>query len=865
MAAAAAVGFGGAAVVDTAFAAPAIEVADGSFGPGDGLTRLVVTVPDGDATAHVSALEAVDGVAHAQPLFDGSVLVAGDGITPAAVRDALPGAEVSVSEPGQVFAAPVSDPFWSSYGWNLANTGTNSYNQTGVAGADVAAPAGWRAGTGAGTVVAVIDTGQITSHPDLQGALWTNPAEACGGGDTDGDGYAGDCHGWNFYKNNADITNAGEDNGHGTGVAGILGARAGNGQGSAGVAPGVTIMPLVIGGGRSVDLALGAQAIRYAADHGADVVNASWGGTGASTILKAAIDYANSKGTVVVAAAGNDAGNRDTTLYYPASLDAPNLLTVGNSTAADGVSSSSAYGATTVDLFAPGHLVLAPKNDGGYWLMSGTSMAAPHVAGAAALHAAHDPTASAAEITAAIMADVVPVPAFAGKSVSGGRLSLAALGGAAADVAYTFTGMVQQPGSVAPTVVVSGAGDAGTYSVQLGLGMEHEGQVHALTRHAVSLGGITAPTDDEGVATYSLGSRPGLGTVTLDPTTTLAVGRYVLTAQLYLDGAALGPAHAAPLIVSEDVPTTPGSPTPSNPSTRGTSTPGTSTPGTPTPGTYAPGTSSPGTSTPSTPGTSAPGTSAPGTSAPGTSTPPTPSTSTPGTSTPGSSSPGTSTPTTSAPANPGSSPPGSSTPSTPTPSNPSSGGSNPGGSAPDLGGSRTYPAEGAFRLTSISPARVSAAGGSTVTITGEAIPAGARVRIGSSAAATVTSSSTTRLTFTAPARVAGGYDVFVFSADGTASSVLTAGLTYVDAATGGASNPGTSTPGASTPSNPATSTPSDPGSATPGTATPTPAGGGRATVPGPNGERLMTSARFAALGSSIWRLDCSSSCRGMVV
>ena len=123
------------------------------------------------------------------------------------------------------------------------------------------------AGCAAGSpvVVAVVDTGYYTAHPDLQGALWTNPDCAT---DADGDGRVGDCHGWNFTTNSADVDN-GSYGTHGTSVAGVIAARAGNGEGSAGVAPGVQIMPLVIGSGENVDVYLGAEAIRYAADHGA--------------------------------------------------------------------------------------------------------------------------------------------------------------------------------------------------------------------------------------------------------------------------------------------------------------------------------------------------------------------------------------------------------------------------------------------------------------------------------------------------------------------------------------------------------------------------------------------------------------------
>ena len=133
---------------------------------------------------------------------------------------------------------------------------------------------------------------------------------------------------------------------------------------------------------------LGAEAIPYAADHGAHVVNASWGGSvggSALTALRSAVAYAASKGVLVVAATGNDGTDRDTSAVYPASLTESNVLTVGSSTAADRASGFSAYGATSVDLFAPGELVFTTWNDGSYRLVSGTSIASPQVAAAYAL------------------------------------------------------------------------------------------------------------------------------------------------------------------------------------------------------------------------------------------------------------------------------------------------------------------------------------------------------------------------------------------------------------------------------------------------------------------------------------------------
>ena len=444
----------------------------------------------------------------AQRLSDGHALVATDGLPPQAL-EALPGVADAAFSPSVPVLGSVTDPYFPQYGYNLDNTGTNSYNTPRVADADVDAPEGWGGGTGNGRIVAVVDTGYDSDHAELAGALWTNPAESCGAADTDGNGKAGDCHGWNFTTNSADVDN-GADGTHGTSVAGVIGGRAGNGLGTAGVAPDVTIMPLVVGSGSSVDVTLCAEAIRYAVDHGADVINASWGGSFAGwplDNLRSAIAYAAAHDVLVVAAAGNDAANRDSSPMYPASLTDPNIVTVGNSTAADRISSSSAYGATSVDLFAPGDLVFTTWNDGGYRLVSGTSIAAPQVAAAYALYRAAWPDASGAELKQALLDDVDPVPAFSGKSLTGGRLSIGSLAdGALGAVRYTFASMTAPAGVVAPGITAAGDDAGGDYSVAIGLGMEQTGEVWAVSGEELTLGGTTLTTDDSGEALFSLGS-----------------------------------------------------------------------------------------------------------------------------------------------------------------------------------------------------------------------------------------------------------------------------------------------------------------------------------------------------------------------
>ncbi|MGY1638631.1 S8 family serine peptidase [Geodermatophilus sp. SYSU D00742] len=874
LAAAAVAGYAGAAAV-TALAEPAVAVA-GDHGPDDGLSRYVVTADAGVSTEDlVVALDVAGDVVDVQALSDGRALVATEGLAPHHL-EALPGVADAEYSPPVPVLGDVTDPYWSSYGWNLENTGTNAYNQAITADVDVDATTGWGGGTGRGMIVAVTDTGFDSDHPDLVGSLWTNPAEDCGSVDRDGNGKAGDCHGWNFVTDSADIDN-GAGGTHGTSVAAVVGARAGNGEGTAGVAPDVQIMPLVIGTGDGVDAFLGAEAIRYAADHGAAAVNASWGGqfTGSAlTAVRDAIDYAESKGVVVVAASGNDAGNRDTAPLYPASYTNSNLITVGSHTASDTVTPSSAYGATSVDLFAPGNLVFTAWNDGGYRLVGGTSIAAPHVAAAVALYRARMPDATADEIKAALLDDVEPVPAYAGKSVTGGRLSLTGLAEAPSDrVDYRFTSMTAPAGVVTPRVAATGSAGSGDYAVTLGLGMEYQGEVWAVADAELTVGGTTVTTDDSGTARFALGTAAGPGALALSPSVELGDGRYVLTVQLEKDGAPLGASVAAPLLVGSAVttpPSTPGTPDTggSGPGSGGTppggggSTPGTpGTPGSPsTPGT---GGTSPGTGDtppggdPGDPDTPPGG----GGSTPG--TPRTPnSPSTPGT---GGTSPGT-----------GDTPPGGGPGDPGTPGTPGTGGTTPGtgGTTPgtgngggDDGGEVTFPEVGPFGITSLSPARVGTAGGETVTIRGTALPDGARVRVGDSATAVVLRVSADQLQFRAPARAAGSYDVHVFAPDGR-QSVLGSALTYVAAGTGD------TVPGGSTPDGPGTEpggTP--PGGSTPGGSTPggtTPGGSGTGgtvrpdVVTGPAGQRLVRNARFDGL-RGIWSTDCSVSCTGVVI
>ncbi len=245
------------------------------------------------------------------------------------------------------------------------------------------------------------------AHPDLNGSAWLNPGEDCASGpgngiDDDDNGFVDDCTGWDFGSDDP-IGYDGDNDAHGTHVAGLIAATAGNGIGIAGLAPEAEIMDLRVDSADGVIRASAiARAIRYAADNGADIVNLSLGSQpGASTAtaveIADAVDYAADKGVLLVAAAGNNATSLDDSAVYPASLDTANMIVVAASTPDDGPAGFSNTG-SPVDVFAPGELVLSTVPGDGLAFHSGTSQAAPLVAAAAALVLEQQPGLVPAEV-----------------------------------------------------------------------------------------------------------------------------------------------------------------------------------------------------------------------------------------------------------------------------------------------------------------------------------------------------------------------------------------------------------------------------------------------------------------------------------
>ncbi len=329
---------------------------------------------------------------------------------------------VEFIEPNWIVHADLvpNDPLFPQQ-WSLSNSGQTG----GTPGADVAAVPAWDVTTGSpDVVIAIIDTGVDTTHPDLAGNIWTNPGEIPGNGvDDDGNGLVDDVHGYDFLNLDADPT---DDNGHGTHVAGIAAARGNDGAGIAGVTWRATILPLkFLGPDGTGPISAAIDCIEYAVSKGARILNNSWGGYDFSAALELAIQHANDAGALFVAAAGNDAESLDSFAHYPASFREPNVIAVAATDERDQLAAFSNYGLTTVSIAAPGTNILSSFAGGGYQVLSGTSMSTPLVSGALALLESEFPALTAEQAKSILVHSADPVPGLAGLVTSGGRLNVA--------------------------------------------------------------------------------------------------------------------------------------------------------------------------------------------------------------------------------------------------------------------------------------------------------------------------------------------------------------------------------------------------------------------------------------------------------
>ncbi len=358
--------------------------------------------------------------------------------TPAAARRLLAAdAAVEFVEPNYIYThqATSNDPYYTGgLLWGMYGDATSPANPNGSQAGEA-----WAAGhTGSNTVyVGVIDEGVMWSHEDLAANIWVNPFDPQNGIDDDRNGYVDDIRGWDFDGNN-NTTYDGTQDDHGTHVAGTIGAVGGNGKGVAGVVWNVKIITAKFLGRRGGTAANAVKAVDYITDlktrHGLNIVatNNSWGGGGYSQALYEAIERANEAGILFIAAAGNGGSDgvgddNDKKPSYPASYTNSNIIAVAAITSTGARASYSNYGATSVDIGAPGsgiYSTLPGKKRSTYGSYSGTSMATPHVTGAAALYASTHSSASAAAIKNAILSSAVATPSLAGKCVTGGRLNV---------------------------------------------------------------------------------------------------------------------------------------------------------------------------------------------------------------------------------------------------------------------------------------------------------------------------------------------------------------------------------------------------------------------------------------------------------
>jgi len=347
---------------------------------------------------------------------------------------------VEIIEPNFIYRAfdlPAVVPNDPKFGqlWGMKNIGqSDSSGRAGVVGADINAPEAWAVETGSNEViVAVIDTGVDYTHPDLAANAWTGTDE----------------NGNTIYGYNAitDVLDPMDDHSHGTHCAGSIAGVGDNGVGVVGVAWKARIQGVkFLSGSGGGTLADAIKAIDWATANGAQIMSNSWGGGGFSQTLYDSIARAQEKGILFIAAAGNDGRNNDSSPAYPASYDLDNIVSVAAGNNVNAMSYFSNFGQETVDVMAPGEnilstvpVALSSNAETAYKSYSGTSMATPHVSGAAALLLSKEPSLTAAEVKARLMTSSVKSRAFRDKLKSMGQLNI-----------YNMLANIVPPGPVIP-------------------------------------------------------------------------------------------------------------------------------------------------------------------------------------------------------------------------------------------------------------------------------------------------------------------------------------------------------------------------------------------------------------------------------
>ncbi len=379
----------------------------------DRLEVELVRLPRGkDRDQAVAELQSDPAVAYAEPNY-------------------LLSHQVTVTDPIYTSTDPAKD-LWGMYG--ELTTPANKFGSN--------AGQAWTTTTGSKSVyVGVIDEGIQFTHPDLDGQVWSNPGDPTFNGvDEDRNGLVDDVHGWDFANNDSSIYDGGKSGGaddHGTHVSGTIGGEANN-SGVVGLNHNVTLISGKFLGRSGGSLANAVKAVDYFTNlkttKGIDIVatSNSWGGGGFSQSLLDAIVRGAKADILFIAAAGNSGSDNDATASYPSGYDTTAgagfdaVIAVAAIDRNGGLASFSQYGAKTVDLGAPGVGVWSTTALNTYSSYNGTSMATPHVTGAAALYQAAFPAATAAQIRSALLTSAVPTPSLAGKTVTGGRLDAAA-------------------------------------------------------------------------------------------------------------------------------------------------------------------------------------------------------------------------------------------------------------------------------------------------------------------------------------------------------------------------------------------------------------------------------------------------------
>jgi subtilisin family serine protease len=290
----------------------------------------------------------------------------------------------------------------------------------GAADHDIDAPVAWGTRTSCAKV-AVLDTGIDTDHPDLASNVYKSDDKPNNGKDDDKNGFVDDTYGYNAIKGKG---SGEDDNGHGTHVAGIVGAHGNNALGVSGTCWSTKLVAVKFMDSKGKGSTSNAiEGIEYAVKKGLKIINCSFGSSSKSSSLHDAVDYAQDHGALLVVAAGNDGEDIDSSPTYPASFTDSNILAVAASTSTDTLASFSNYGKSNVDVAAPGENILSTYLGGGYKLLSGTSMASPYAAGVAALLRKQESDATYSDLRYAIRHKVDKPPALLNKVAYDGRLN----------------------------------------------------------------------------------------------------------------------------------------------------------------------------------------------------------------------------------------------------------------------------------------------------------------------------------------------------------------------------------------------------------------------------------------------------------